>query len=103
MNKIVEIFTAWKIAYNPTDEQADLAAARMEICDRCDYKSQPTIYVPYVHCINCYCKLDKKVFSPETEYTPATKNQTCPEGFWADVERAWSLKNSKKKYDSLKK
>ena len=103
MNKIVEIFNAWRISYNPNDGQSELAAARMQICDRCEYKTQPTTYVPYVHCNKCYCKLDKKVFSPETEYTPQTKNETCPVGRWADVERIWSLKNSKQKYDSLKK
>ena len=103
MKKIAQIFNAWKISYNPTDEQSELAAARMEICDTCEYKTKATAYVPYTHCNQCYCKLDKKVFSTDTEYTPDTKYQTCPKGFWADVERVWSLKNSKKKYDSLKK
>ena len=33
MNRIVEIFKAWGIAYDPTKEQSDLAASRMLICD----------------------------------------------------------------------
>jgi hypothetical protein len=32
MNKIVEIFTAWGISFNPNDEQAQLAAERIAVC-----------------------------------------------------------------------
>ena len=37
MNKIEEIFKAWKISFNANDIQAELAAKRMQICDGCEY------------------------------------------------------------------
>lgn len=60
MNRIVEIFKAWGIAYDPTKEQSDLAAARMRICDDCPFKATE----PIIHCKECMCPLQKKVFSP---------------------------------------
>ena len=47
MNKIEEIFKAWKISYNPNDLESGLAIKRMEICDTCDSKKDK----PYIHWI----------------------------------------------------
>ena len=38
MNQLQEIFTAWGIAFNPNDEQAEKAAKRIEVCNSCDKK-----------------------------------------------------------------
>lgn len=98
MNKLLEIFRAWKISYNPTADQADLAARRIVICDRCDYKRLS----PYVHCSECMCPLGEKMYSPVLEFAPGMENQSCPKGYWASVEKQWSLLHSKEIYDKLR-
>jgi len=45
MNKIVEIFKAWGIAFNPNDSQTELAGKRMEICDGCDSQKQLLYFI----------------------------------------------------------
>ncbi len=60
MNKVIEIFRSWGISYDHTNEQSDLAAARMRICDDCSFKATK----PIIHCTECMCPLQKKVFSP---------------------------------------
>jgi hypothetical protein len=35
---IVEIMQAWKIRYNPTDEQQEIAERRAVVCDTCEFK-----------------------------------------------------------------
>jgi hypothetical protein len=66
MNKIEEIFTAWGIAFNPNDKQAELAGLRMQICDRCNL---------------CGCALKAKVYSQV--------ESACPDGRWAKVDREY--------------
>lgn len=78
MGKIIkqatEIFQAWKIAYNPDDKQAELAAKRIKICDTCEFKSES----PIKHCTVCGCALKGKIYSPE--------KGACPKNKWIDVE-----------------
>lgn len=90
MNKIEEIFKSWKIAYNPNDLQSELAAARMEICDTCEYKRE----IPLIHCGECGCALKAKVYSP--------KIGACPKGKWVAVEMQFENKKNKQRYDNLK-
>ena len=91
MNKIEEIFKAWKISYNPTNLQGELAIKRMEICDTCDSKKTN----PVIHCGECGCLLSKKI------YTPVIGG--CPRGKWVAVEMDFESKKNKKIYDSIKK
>ena len=90
MNKIVEIFKAWGIMFNPNDIQSELAAKRIEICDSCDSK----LTQPYIHCVECGCFLTAKVYSPEID--------ACPLGKWVDVEMEWERKKNNKRYNQLK-
>jgi hypothetical protein len=90
MNKIEEIFKAWGIMFNPTDTQAELAAARMEICDSCDSKRT----TPLIHCGECGCALKAKVYSPVIG--------ACPKGKWVAVEMVFENKKNKQRYDNLK-
>ena len=89
MNKIEEIFKAWGIMFNPTDAQSDLAAARMEICDKCDSKKT----IPIIHCGECGCSLKAKVYSP--------KIGACPKDKWLDVEKYWENEKNKKRYNNI--
>jgi hypothetical protein len=84
MNKIVEIFKAWGIAFNPNDAQSDLAAKRMEICDICESKRTS----PVIYCAECGCALKGKIYSP--------KIGACPRGKWTAEEMLWTNKNNKK-------
>ena len=89
MNKVEEIFKAWGIMFNPTDAQSDLAAARMEICDKCDSKKT----IPIIHCGECGCSLKAKVYSP--------KIGACPKDKWLDVENYWENEKNKKRYNDI--
>ena len=90
MNKIVEIFKSWGIAFNPNDAQSELAGKRMEICDSCDSKRMQ----PLIHCGECGCALKAKVYSP--------KIGACPRGKWVAVEMEWSNKQNKERYNQIK-
>jgi len=74
MNKVTEIFTAWKIAYDPTLHQSKMAEERIKICDSCEFKSS----VPFPRCTICGCALKKKIFSPV--------KGACPKGKWNEVD-----------------
>ena len=75
MNKLQEIFKAWNIAFDPDNEQAELAAKRIEICNSCD-KKVTTLGIN--RCSVCGCALKGKVFSPV--------KGACPEGKWDEVD-----------------
>jgi hypothetical protein len=90
MNKVEEIFKSWGIMFNPNDTQAELAAARMEICDSCNSKKT----IPIVHCGECGCALKAKVYSPVIG--------ACPKGKWTAAEMAFENKKNKQRYDNLK-
>ena len=74
MNKVTEIFKAWKIAYSPEKENTVLAEKRIEICNSCEFKSE----VPYNKCTVCGCSLKGKIYSPV--------KGACPKGKWDDVD-----------------
>jgi len=90
MNKIEEIFKAWKIAFNPNDAQSDLAIERMKICDGCEFKKT----IPILHCNQCGCALKAKVFSPRIG--------ACPKGKWNSVELEWEKNQNKQRYNQIK-
>ena len=75
MNKLQEIFSAWNIAFNPDDEQAELAGKRIEICNSCDKK---VTNLGINRCSVCGCALKGKVFSPV--------KGACPEGKWNEID-----------------
>ena len=75
MNKIEEIFKAWNIAFNPDNEQAELASKRIEICNSCEHK---VTNLGINRCSVCGCALKGKVFSPV--------KGACPEGKWDKVD-----------------
>lgn len=75
MNKLQEIFKAWNIAFDPNNEQAELAAKRIEICNSCDKK---VTNLGINRCSVCGCALKGKVFSPV--------KGACPEGKWDKVD-----------------
>lgn len=74
VKKATEIFKAWKIAFNPDEIYAELAAKRIEICDTCEFKSE----VPVRHCTVCGCALRGKIHSPN--------RGSCPKDKWLEVE-----------------
>jgi len=76
MNKLQEIFTAWNIAFNPNNEQNELASKRIEVCNSCENKKKNVIGANY--CGLCGCALKAKVFTP-------VKN-ACPAGKWDKVD-----------------
>ena len=70
---IVEIMQAWKISYNPTDEQQQIAEVRAAICDTCEYKEFKKLTRGFA-CSACGCPIAKKIYSP----TP----KSCPKNKW---------------------
>lgn len=74
MNKVTEIFKAWKIAYDPTQNQNEQAEKRIAICDTCEHKSE----VPFPRCTLCGCALKGKIFTPV--------KGACPAGKWDEID-----------------
>ncbi len=74
MNKIEEIFKAWRIAYNPNEAQTELAVERITICNGCEFKAEE----PLIHCTVCGCSLKKKIYSPV--------KGACPKGKWNEID-----------------
>jgi hypothetical protein len=74
INKVTEIFQAWRISYSPEADQAELAAERIQICNSCEFKRDN----PVVHCSACGCALKKKIYSPV--------KGACPKGLWNEVD-----------------
>ena len=75
MNKIEEIFRAWGIAFNPSDEQAQIGSDRIEICNTCEHKRTS----PIIHCGLCGCALRGKIYTPV--------DGACPAGKWPMLKR----------------
>jgi prolyl 4-hydroxylase len=75
MNKIEEIFKSWNIAFNPNDEQTEIASKRIEICNSCEFKVQN---LGINRCSVCGCALKAKVFSPI--------KGACPKGKWNIID-----------------
>lgn len=91
-NKIEEIFTAWKISFNPNDAQADLAAKRIQICDSCEFKDVvETPVVKITRCSICGCALKGKIY---TARTYMDEGGSCPKQKWREVEKEWLEKKN---------
>ena len=88
MNKIEEIFKAWRISFNPNEEQSDIAAKRIEICDACEFKDVVEVgpLEIFTRCKVCGCALKAKMFTPATYRDPGG---SCPHGKWMEVEKIW--------------
>lgn len=76
MNKLQEILSAWSIAYNPDNEQNELASKRIEVCNSCEHKKTNALGINY--CSICGCALKAKVFSPV--------KGACPQGKWDIID-----------------
>jgi hypothetical protein len=70
MTKVEEIFKSWAISFNPTDAQAEKAAARIQICDICEHKKEGT-FGPF--CSLCGCPLRSKIYTPLENACPLKK------------------------------
>lgn len=88
MNKIEEIFQSWRISFNPTDAQADIAQKRIEICDVCEFKEHVTLGPVdfFTRCKVCGCALKGKIFTP---LTYRDQGGSCPHNKWREVEDEW--------------
>jgi hypothetical protein len=76
MNKLQEIFKAWNIAFDPNNEQSELAAKRIDICNSCEFK---VTNLGINRCSICGCALKGKVFSPV--------QGACPKGKWDKIDK----------------
>ena len=93
MNKIEEIFTAFRISWNPNLEQADLAAKRIEICNECEFKSLIEIGpITFAKCDVCGCALKAKIYTERTYKDPGG---SCPKNFWENIETQNLLEKNK--------
>ena len=70
IKKVTEIFNAWKISMNPSEDQQSIAEERLATCFECEFKKEE----PILHCGACGCPLKKKVYSQ----IPTS----CPKGKW---------------------
>jgi hypothetical protein len=74
-----EIYEAWKISFNPTKQQEDLAQKRLKVCIDCEYRSEMVKGVKWsALCTDCGCPLNKKVF--------ATTFNACTQKKWGEVD-----------------
>lgn len=90
MSKIEEIFKSFSIAFNPNDEQYELASMRIEICNACEFKNNS---VPGIsRCSVCGCALKGKIYTPKTYLD---EGGSCPKEKWKPVEQEWIDKNKK--------
>ena len=70
IKKVTEIFNAWKVAANPTEDQKQIAEDRLKVCMSCEFKRDEPIF----HCGTCGCPLQKKIYSQVP--------RSCPKGKW---------------------
>ncbi len=75
LSKIKEIFNAYAVMADPTTEQAEIAAKRLETCNKCPFMKERDLGFTVVKvCGECGCVLKAKVFTPE--------KTACPENKW---------------------
>jgi hypothetical protein len=73
------IYEAWKISFNPSKKQEDLAQKRLKVCIDCEYRSEMVKGVKWsALCTDCGCPLNKKVF--------ATTFNACTQKKWGEVD-----------------
>jgi len=92
IKKVKEIAESWIIAANPSKEQLVLAAARLNICNNCEFIGHRKNTGSPV-CTNCGCPLKKKIFSPMYD--------ACPLHKWLEVENTELFTNTQKKSKSF--
>lgn len=80
-----EIFKAWVISFNPTEEQLKMAEERHNICNDCPSKST----ILFDICTECGCPIGKKIFTSEFN--------ACPLKKWEDVDSIYYPKQKTKK------
>jgi hypothetical protein len=73
LDKLSEIFESYMIAINPSDEQKDVAAKRLETCMSCEYWETSATGAKV--CSKCGCYTKGKIFSPKG-------SEACPMGKW---------------------
>ena len=69
IKKVTEIFNAWQISMNPTEDQQTIAEERLSICLSCEFKREE----PFLLCSACGCPLKKKVYSQISNSCPKDK------------------------------
>ena len=69
ISKVTEIFNAWKVSMNPTEDQRSIAESRLKICMKCEFKKDQ----PVLHCSACGCPLNKKIYSKVSRSCPKDK------------------------------
>jgi hypothetical protein len=86
---IKKIIKAWKISFNPTESQRNLAEERLAVCLKCnkygDYK------IPI--CTVCSCPISKKIYSDNYDECPLSK--------WRDIEDNYLDSSKIKKSKSI--
>jgi len=81
MNLLNEIIQAWRIKWNPTEEQKILADKRLTICKECPsmkVKFEDSGLIRITVCDECGCPIAAKIHSP--------KVGACPLGKWDEVD-----------------
>lgn len=74
-----EIFESWKVSFNPSVEQEELAKKRLNVCLGCDYRKEILKGLKWsAYCGDCGCPINKKVFSKN--FNPCTQKK------WLDVD-----------------
>lgn len=75
LQKIQEIFQAYKIMADPTREESEIASKRLEICNSCEFRVEKNLAIDKIKvCGKCGCVLAAKAFSKD--------KSACPEGKW---------------------
>ena len=88
-DKVIEIFNAWSIAFDPGAAQADLATKRIQVCNTCEFKGIIGIApVSIARCNVCGCALKGKIY---TKKTYLDEGGSCPQEKWKQVEEDWLI------------
>ena len=84
-----EIFNAWITFAKPTEQEAKLANARLNICEGCVHKKEIIKKKSWsLLCGKCGCPIQAKVFSNETN--------PCPMGYWKEIDKNFGVKIDEK-------
>lgn len=79
LSKIKEIFNAYGVMLNPSEEQSRIGAERLEICNSCKIQKEMDFGFGIVKvCGGCGCVLRAKAF---TNWEDGNSNP-CPENKW---------------------
>jgi hypothetical protein len=90
MINIREIIDAWRVSYNPTQNQLNKSIERGNICEVCPSKKVITKKLKIATvCGECGCPISKKIFS--LEFNP------CPLMKWGEVDKKYKIEEKTKK------